>query len=80
MLGRLKFTIEEAISAYDTLAPKIFKSKWWSRTKTLKNLGAESSGYWCDPANMQDAIQDLLSRSGQDPELSLFEQTPRCRV
>ena len=81
MLGRLRMTIEEAITAYKALAPDIFQKKWWTQSQPLKYFGAEMQQYWFEGKNLSNAVRRLLQDKELDPDLKLWEaDDPECRV
>jgi len=81
MLGRLRMTIEEAITAYKALLPQIFKRKWWTQSQPMKYFGAEMQQYWFEGKNLSEAVQALLSERRLDPSMELWESDdPDCRV
>jgi hypothetical protein len=80
MLGRLRMSIDEALRCYRTLAPKIFKKKWWT-ISGAKYIGAEARQYWFEGETLKQAVLDLLNERGVNKETKLFEtDDPDCRV
>jgi hypothetical protein len=74
-------TIEEAIEAYKSMAPKIFQKKWWTANQSWKYLGAENKEYWFKGENLKDSVCQLLEDKGFDANMKLLESdSPPCRV
>ena len=81
MLGRLRMSIEETITAYKELSPIIFKKKWWTQNNVLKVSGSEMRHYWFEGKNLVEAVTDLLGKREMDPNTLLKEsEDSSCRV
>lgn len=81
MLGRLRMSIDEAITAYKDLSPLIFKRKWWTQKQAAKYFGAEMQQYWFQGQNLVSAVEKLLEGMSMDRTSTLREsQAPACRV
>jgi hypothetical protein len=81
MLGRLRMSIEDAIEAYKSLSPSIFRKKWWTSKKVLRLAAAENQTYWFKGDDLKVSVQRLLEERGFDPEVKLLEaDIPSCRV
>lgn len=81
MLGCLRMTVDEALEAYKTLSPEIFKKKWWTQSQAGKYTGAELRRYWFEGKNLENAVQKLLRDRRLDPDLKLLElEASDCRV
>ena len=67
MLGRLKMSISECITAYYRLAGTIFKEK-------------EYSG-WYDPTILEQAVKDIVhNHLGDENAPMMSPQNDRCKV
>jgi hypothetical protein len=72
MLGRLRFSISQAISAYERLAPKMFEGTWRFEKEWLWFLSSEVSRTYCFRGeNMVQAIQDLLATKGLNTNMMM---------
>ena len=70
MLGCLKMTVDEVITAYKVVMGQIFvnKAKYYSLISSTTLLGR---GYYYDSAPLEKAIKDIVKQRGQDPEVKL---------
>ncbi|KAF8859945.1 FabD/lysophospholipase-like protein [Acephala macrosclerotiorum] len=80
MLGRLHMTIDEAIVAYQELAPIIFKGSWWTQQEPLKYLGAATKHYWFKGENMERALKALLQTRELPSDEKLLEANAKCNT
>jgi predicted acylesterase/phospholipase RssA len=67
MLGRMRLTIDECITAYSELAPKAF-----AKVHHRINLRGEAQGRF-DHVALQEGIKSLLKKNGFNPECLLKE-------
>ena len=67
MLGRLKMSIKECMTAYHNVAGKIFEKKGWN-------------GYY-DPAVLEAVVKDMVRDRLQDENASMMSpEGDKCRV
>ena len=79
MLGRLKMSIEDFITVYPAFSEKVFKKR--NIAFPVKAFKAAAGKSWFDANILEQAIRDLLSDRGMDPEALFTEDPdPACKV
>lgn len=77
MLGRLKMSIEDCITAYAGLSEKVFKR----RNVAFKAIKAAAGKPWFDASVLEAEIRELIVERGANPDEMLKENSdPACKV
>lgn len=74
MLGRLRMTVDECITAYTSLSDRVFEKK----SHRVKINGKLQGRF--DTAALEKAIKKILVESGHDEDALLKDSPASCRV
>jgi hypothetical protein len=86
MLGRLGLTIDDAIAAYTSIAPRMFAMTYpkfdnYKDVKIRLKAITEAKQYWFDANNLEQSVKEMLIKCNVS-ENEPFQQrvAPKCRV
>jgi len=81
MLGCLKLSVEDCITAYDSISREIFKAERFGKLAKLKNL--KLNGEFYDSHALELKIQEIITNSavGNGANAKLFNDDEKgCKV